>query len=220
MHGPRRVRPPSIKLARLSTPLHFQQLLELHKRFAFSVLAFIRICIALLQNACSCLNATMTARAIPSVLDPLSSSSLNKLHDPVQPPSKKRKIGPNSAAGQFATNSIIIRVRRVAVLYPYPRVTALANTITPSSRPTPLHYQTNRSSSIPSLPSPAPDSRSHGSRTRHGRVRGRGRGLTRNRAGYSSLISPRWKRICVRAPSRRSWLCGLQLPAGFTSWSA
>ena len=116
VHGPRRVTPDRQAFdSRFLTPLHVQQLLQLHKRSAYSALAFVRICIALLQNACSCLNATMTARAVPSVLDPLSESSLNKLHDPVQPPSKRRKIGPDPAAGQLATNTIIIRVRRVAI---------------------------------------------------------------------------------------------------------
>lgn len=52
----------------------------------------------------------MTARAISSVLDPLSSSTLNRLHEAVQPPSKKRKIGLDDAAGQLSTTSIVIRV--------------------------------------------------------------------------------------------------------------
>ena len=52
----------------------------------------------------------MTARVIPSALDPLSSSTLNKLHEPAQPLSKKRKFDHGSAAGQLATASIVIRV--------------------------------------------------------------------------------------------------------------
>lgn len=55
----------------------------------------------------------MTTRAIPGALDPLSSSSLNKLHE-TQPPTKKRKIGTDIAAGQLSTTSIVIRVGNFA----------------------------------------------------------------------------------------------------------
>jgi hypothetical protein len=66
----------------------------------------------LIHNACTCtfLNVTMTARALPSALDPLSSSTLNKLHE-AAPPSKKRKLEPDTAAGQLSATSIVIRVR-------------------------------------------------------------------------------------------------------------
>jgi hypothetical protein len=63
---------------------------------------------------------TAHAPALPGILDPLSSSTLNKLHETVQPPSKKRKFVPNSAgnsAGQLATTSIVIRVSLSALSY-------------------------------------------------------------------------------------------------------
>ncbi|KAJ6145061.1 DNA replication regulator Sld3 [Penicillium chermesinum] len=50
----------------------------------------------------------MTARTIPSALDPLSSSMLNKLHE-AQPPTKKRKIGRESSFVQCSTTSIVIK---------------------------------------------------------------------------------------------------------------
>lgn len=51
----------------------------------------------------------MTAQALPGVLDPLSSSALNKL-EAVQQSTKKRKFEPDTAAGQLSTTSIVIRV--------------------------------------------------------------------------------------------------------------
>lgn len=64
----------------------------------------------MIHNANIFLNVTMTARTLPSALDPLSSSSLNKLHE-AAPQSKKRKLESNTAAGQLFTTSIVIRVR-------------------------------------------------------------------------------------------------------------
>ncbi|KAJ5689869.1 hypothetical protein N7462_004261 [Penicillium macrosclerotiorum] len=57
----------------------------------------------------------MTACPLPSALDPLSSSSLNKLHEADQPPSKKRKRGTDNAAGQLATSSIVIRAHAASL---------------------------------------------------------------------------------------------------------
>lgn len=59
------------------------------------------------------MTAQAQALALPGVLDPLSSSTLNKLHETGQRPSKKRKFvseGAGNAAGQLATTSIVIRV--------------------------------------------------------------------------------------------------------------
>ncbi|KAF3384298.1 hypothetical protein F1880_002348 [Penicillium rolfsii] len=56
----------------------------------------------------------MTTRATPGALDPLSSSSLNKLHE-TQPPTKKRKIGADNAAGQLSTTSIVIRAHAASL---------------------------------------------------------------------------------------------------------
>jgi hypothetical protein len=94
----------------------------------------------MVHNADTFLNATMTARALPSALDPLSSSSLNKLYEPA-PQSKKRKLEPDTAAGQLSRASIVIRVCYFMLqskLIP-PWLTVLF------SRPMLLHYQTNRS---------------------------------------------------------------------------
>ncbi|KAJ5152077.1 DNA replication regulator Sld3 [Penicillium capsulatum] len=57
----------------------------------------------------------MTAHAIPSALDPLSAFTLNKIHEPTQPPSKKRKFEEDSAAGQLATTSIVIRAHAASL---------------------------------------------------------------------------------------------------------
>ena len=56
------------------------------------------------------LDKIMTARVVPSALDPLNPSTLNRLHDADHAPSKKRKIEISNAAGQLATDSIVIRV--------------------------------------------------------------------------------------------------------------
>lgn len=59
------------------------------------------------------MTAQAHALALPGVLDPLSSSTLNRLHDTGHQPSKKRKFVPDdagNAAGQLATTSIVIRV--------------------------------------------------------------------------------------------------------------
>lgn len=57
---------------------------------------------------------TMTSRIVPQILDSLGSSTLNKLHEPTPPPTKKRKRSVDeesySAAGQLATSFIVIRV--------------------------------------------------------------------------------------------------------------
>lgn len=66
----------------------------------------------------------MTARVIPSVFDPLNSSTLNKLREPTQPPSKKRKFEEDSAAGQLAIASIVIRVSRLSLAIQTPIVFA------------------------------------------------------------------------------------------------
>ncbi|KAJ5098811.1 hypothetical protein N7532_005812 [Penicillium argentinense] len=57
----------------------------------------------------------MTAQALPGVLDPLSSSTLNKLHEAAQPPSKKRKFGQINTAGQLSTTSIVIRAHAASL---------------------------------------------------------------------------------------------------------
>ncbi|KAJ5587641.1 DNA replication regulator Sld3 [Penicillium hispanicum] len=57
----------------------------------------------------------MTARTIPSALDPLSSSTLSKVHEVAQPPSKKRRIGTDNAAGQLATSSIVIKAHAASL---------------------------------------------------------------------------------------------------------
>jgi hypothetical protein len=55
----------------------------------------------------------MSSRIVPNILDPLTSSALNKLHEPT-PPTLKRKRSDDdeiyNAAGQLATSSIVIRV--------------------------------------------------------------------------------------------------------------
>ncbi|KAJ5894001.1 DNA replication regulator Sld3 [Penicillium taxi] len=51
----------------------------------------------------------MTARIVPSALDSIRSSTLDTIHDATQPPAKKRKIEPETAAGQLSTTSIVIR---------------------------------------------------------------------------------------------------------------
>ncbi|KUM58170.1 hypothetical protein ACN42_g8999 [Penicillium freii] len=61
----------------------------------------------------------MASRIVPSILDPLSSSALNKLHEPTPPPIKKRKRGDqeelNNTAGQLATSSIVIRAHSASL---------------------------------------------------------------------------------------------------------
>ncbi|KAJ6143178.1 DNA replication regulator Sld3 [Penicillium samsonianum] len=61
----------------------------------------------------------MASRIIPNILDPLSSSALNKLHEPTPPPIKKRKRGDqeevNDTAGQLATSSIVIRAHSASL---------------------------------------------------------------------------------------------------------
>ncbi|KAJ5713973.1 DNA replication regulator Sld3 [Penicillium malachiteum] len=56
----------------------------------------------------------MTARVIPTILDPLNASALNKLPE-VEPPSKKRKFGHDPAAGQLSTTSIVIRAHAASL---------------------------------------------------------------------------------------------------------
>ncbi|KAJ5370514.1 uncharacterized protein N7496_006606 [Penicillium cataractarum] len=56
----------------------------------------------------------MTTRPSPSALDPLSSSSLNKLHE-TQPPTKKRKIGTEGAVSRLSTSSIVIRAHAASL---------------------------------------------------------------------------------------------------------
>jgi hypothetical protein len=101
--GPRRVTPdsPSIQTRHPPTTTPIVAVI-----LRFGLLRY------LLHNACTCtfLNVTMTARALPSALDPLNSSTLNKLHE-AAPPSKKRKLEPDTAAGQLSATSIVIRVR-------------------------------------------------------------------------------------------------------------
>ncbi|CAP93107.1 hypothetical protein E8E15_001396 [Penicillium rubens] len=61
----------------------------------------------------------MASRIVPNILDPLSSSALNKLHEPAPPPIKKRKRGEqeelNDTAGQLATSSIVIRAHSASL---------------------------------------------------------------------------------------------------------
>ncbi|KAJ5140138.1 hypothetical protein N7448_003546 [Penicillium atrosanguineum] len=68
----------------------------------------------IIHNANISLDVTMTARTLPSALDSLSSSSLNKLHEAV-PPSKKRKLEPDTAAGQLFSTSIVIRAHAASL---------------------------------------------------------------------------------------------------------
>ncbi|KAJ5777323.1 DNA replication regulator Sld3 [Penicillium odoratum] len=57
----------------------------------------------------------MTARVVPTILDPLNASALNKLTEPAQPLFKKRKIGHEAAAGQLASSSIVIRAHAASL---------------------------------------------------------------------------------------------------------
>ncbi|KAJ5107416.1 DNA replication regulator Sld3 [Penicillium angulare] len=58
----------------------------------------------------------MASRVIPTVLDPLNASALNKLPETATaPPSKKRKFGYDTAAGQLSTNSIVIRAHAASL---------------------------------------------------------------------------------------------------------
>ncbi|KAJ5459406.1 hypothetical protein N7530_011350 [Penicillium desertorum] len=61
----------------------------------------------------------MASRIFPNILDPLSSSALNKLHEPTPPLIKKRKRGDqeelNDTAGQIATSSIVIRAHSASL---------------------------------------------------------------------------------------------------------
>ncbi|KAJ5946475.1 DNA replication regulator Sld3 [Penicillium verhagenii] len=57
----------------------------------------------------------MTARVIPTILDPLNASVLNKLPEVAQPLSKKRKIGHEATAGQIASSSIVIRAHAASL---------------------------------------------------------------------------------------------------------
>ncbi|KAJ6102917.1 hypothetical protein N7486_005344 [Penicillium sp. IBT 16267x] len=58
----------------------------------------------------------MTAHVIPTVLDPLNASALNKIPEAAQPLSKKRKFGHDLAtAGQIATSSIVIRAHAASL---------------------------------------------------------------------------------------------------------
>ncbi|KAJ5832269.1 DNA replication regulator Sld3 [Penicillium riverlandense] len=57
----------------------------------------------------------MASRTIPSVLDSLSSSSLNKRRESAHPPSKKRKTTHENAAGQLSTTSIVIRAHAASL---------------------------------------------------------------------------------------------------------
>ncbi|KAJ5589007.1 hypothetical protein N7537_011685 [Penicillium hordei] len=82
----------------------------------------------------------MASRIVPNILDPLSSSALNKFHEPTPPPIKKRKRDDqeelNDTAGQLATSSIIIRAHSASlsdeplILEP---ITALSRTRLPLS---------------------------------------------------------------------------------------
>ncbi|KAJ5691182.1 DNA replication regulator Sld3 [Penicillium malachiteum] len=56
----------------------------------------------------------MTGRVIPTILDPLNASALNKLPE-AEPPSKKRKFGHDPAAGQLFTTSIVIRAHTASL---------------------------------------------------------------------------------------------------------
>ncbi|KAJ5135788.1 DNA replication regulator Sld3 [Penicillium bovifimosum] len=61
----------------------------------------------------------MTSRTVPNILDPVSSSVLNKLHEPIPLPTKKRKRSDaeelSHAAGQLATVSIVIRAHTASL---------------------------------------------------------------------------------------------------------
>ncbi|KAJ5656039.1 hypothetical protein N7507_007989 [Penicillium longicatenatum] len=58
----------------------------------------------------------MTAHVIPTVLDPLNASALNRLPEAAQPLSKKRKFGHDAAtAGQIASASIVIRAHAASL---------------------------------------------------------------------------------------------------------
>ncbi|KAJ5794112.1 DNA replication regulator Sld3 [Penicillium paradoxum] len=61
----------------------------------------------------------MASRIVPTILDPLSSSALNKLNEPTPPPTKKRKRSDaeelNHAAGQLSTTSIVIRAHAASL---------------------------------------------------------------------------------------------------------
>ncbi|KAJ5767101.1 uncharacterized protein N7511_004717 [Penicillium nucicola] len=60
----------------------------------------------------------MSSRIVPNILDPLTSSALNKLHEPT-PPTLKRKRSDddeiNNFAGQLATPSIVIRAHAASL---------------------------------------------------------------------------------------------------------
>jgi len=159
----------------------------------------------MIQDANTFLNRTMTARTFPSALDPLSSSTLNKLHE-AAPPSKKRKLEPGTAAEQLSTTSIVIRVR-FALLETQTQPT-LANTAL-FPRPMPLHYQMNRSSSNPLPHSPDLDSRFHGSKMHPCRS------LMRSRVACSLRIYLPWKLTCALVRSRLSSRHGLLPVVGY-----
>ncbi|KAJ5561952.1 DNA replication regulator Sld3 [Penicillium sp. DV-2018c] len=61
----------------------------------------------------------MTSRTVPNILDPVSLSVLNELHEPTPPPTKKRKRSDaeelSNAAGQLATASIVIRAHAASL---------------------------------------------------------------------------------------------------------
>jgi hypothetical protein len=94
----------------------------------------------------------MSSRIVPNILDPLTSSALNKLHEPT-PPTLKRKRSDDdeiyNAAGQLATSSIVIRVSRDPdqpthsnpILEPFLTLTLDLVTDNPS-RHTQRHYPT------------------------------------------------------------------------------
>ncbi|KAJ5926650.1 hypothetical protein N7516_008423 [Penicillium verrucosum] len=60
----------------------------------------------------------MASRIVPNILDPLSSSALNKLHEPTPPPIKKRKRCDQEElnnTGHLATCSIVIRAHSASL---------------------------------------------------------------------------------------------------------
>ncbi|KAI2732728.1 hypothetical protein CBS147332_1867 [Penicillium roqueforti] len=61
----------------------------------------------------------MASRIVPNVLDPLSSSALNKLHEPTPPPIKKRKrddqVLLDDTSRRLATSSIVIRAHSASL---------------------------------------------------------------------------------------------------------
>ncbi|CAG8110116.1 unnamed protein product [Penicillium olsonii] len=60
----------------------------------------------------------MNSRIVPQILDPLNSATLNKLHEPTPPPTKKRKRSTDEAycaAGRLATSSIVIRAHAASL---------------------------------------------------------------------------------------------------------